>query len=472
MTRLLRHVGATLLCVLPALAPGCGGGSSAQRPREVILETEADDRRVGEQASLQVGGQMGIVNDPDLAAYVSAVGQRLARHAPRGRYQYQFAVVDQDAPNAFALPGGYIYVSRGLLVLANSEDELAGVLGHEIIHVAARHAAARQAMMQGLGPLQFMAGGFVAGYGRDQERESDRLGQGLAGLAGYDPQGLPDFLRGLEFETRLQLGASRLPGFYDTHPATSERIASASSRARMVAWKRVPLIAGGHAGYLARLDGLVVGTGADQGVFRGSLFMHPDMGFSIRFPSGWRTVNTRQAVGATSPRNDGVVFLEHQSFGDDPEQAATVFLAGARQQGLGVDKLERIKVGGLPAVRATGRARATPVQLTWIAYRGSVYRVTGMSRTPGQFEGTFRNVARSFRPLSAEARRSIQQKRLRIASARRGESLQDLSQRTGNTWDVQQTAVVNGFFATEQLEPGQLVKVAVAEEYAAPKPAR
>jgi predicted Zn-dependent protease len=463
MTRPLRRAGATLLCVFAAFASGCGGGSSAQKPREVILDTEA---------SLQVGGQMGIVDDPELAAYVSAVGKRLARHAPRGRFQYQFKVVDQDAPNAFALPGGFIYVSRGLLVLSNSEDQLAGVLGHEIIHVAARHAAARQAMMQGLGPLQFMAGGFIAGYGRDQERESDRLGQGLAGLAGYDPQGLPDFLKGLEFETRLQLGSSRLPGFYDTHPATQERIASASSRARMVAWNRVPLIAGDHAGYLAKVDGLVVGTGADQGTFRGSLFMHPDMGFSIRFPSGWQTVNTRQAVGATSPRNDGVVFLEHQGFGDDPEQAASIFLQSARQQGLGVDNLERVKVGGLPAVRATGRARATPVQLTWIAYRGSIYRVTGMSRTTGQFEGTFRNVARSFRPLSAQARRSIQQKRLRIASARRGESLQDLSRRTGNTWDVQQTAVVNGFFATEQLEPGQLVKVAVAEDYTSPKPAR
>jgi predicted Zn-dependent protease len=160
MTRPLRRAGATLLCVFAAFASGCGGGSSAQKPREVILDTEAADRRVGEQASLQVGGQMGIVDDPELAAYVSAVGKRLARHAPRGRFQYQFKVVDQDAPNAFALPGGFIYVSRGLLVLSNSEDELAGVLGHEIIHVAARHAAARQAMMQGLGPLQFMAGGF------------------------------------------------------------------------------------------------------------------------------------------------------------------------------------------------------------------------------------------------------------------------------------------------------------------------
>jgi predicted Zn-dependent protease len=465
-----------LLPVLLALA--CGGPQKGSpRGREVILSTEAHDERVGEQTAMQVGGAMGFVEDPALTAYVAAVGKRVARYAPRGGFQYQFKIVDQDVPNAFALPGGYIYVSRGLLIMSNSEDELAGVLGHEVIHVAARHAAARQSVIQGMpGFAQFLAGGYIAEYyiaeyGRDQERESDRLGQGLAGLAGYDPQGLADFLTGLEFQERLRLGGSRLPGYLDSHPATSERTASASSRARMVAWRRVPEIAPGRAGYLERIDGLVVGTSASEGVFQDNRFLHPELGFTLRFPPDWDTQNTRQAVGAISPQRDAVVSLEHEARGDDPQQAASGFIEKASAQGLRVTKLQPVKLGGLRAIRAQGRASASgaslQVQLTWVAHRGSIYRITGIAspRAGSRYDATFFSVARSFRPLPPEARQSIRERRLRIAHAHSGETLPQLSQRTGNLWNVQETAVMNGVFANARLESGQLVKVALPERY-------
>jgi predicted Zn-dependent protease len=363
-------------------------------------------------------------------------------------------------------------VSRGLLIMSNSEDELAGVLGHEVIHVAARHAAARQSVIEGMpGFMQFLAGGTIAEYGRDQERESDRLGQGLAGLAGYDPQGLADFLTSLEFQERLRLGGSRLPGYLDSHPATSERTASASSRARMVAWQRSPEIAPGRAGYLEKIDGLVVGTSASEGVFQGNRFLHPELGFTLRFPPDWDTQNTRQAVGAIAPQRDAVVSLEHEAMGDDPQRAASGFLEKARSQGLRVEKLQPVKLGGLRAVRAQGRVSASgaslQVQLTWVAHRGSIYRITGVAgpRAGSRYDGIFFSVARSFRPLPAEARQSIREQRLRIARARSGETLPQLSRRTGNVWNVQETAVMNGLFANARLESGQLVKVALPERY-------
>jgi predicted Zn-dependent protease len=462
---------ALLLAVLLALA--CGGSQKGSAPRrEVILATEAHDERVGEQTAMQVGGAMGFVEEPELAAYVEAVGKRVARYAPRGGFQYQFKIVDQDVPNAFALPGGYIYVSRGLLVMSNSEDELAGVLGHEVIHVAARHAAARQSVVKGMpGFMQLLAGGYIAEYGRDQERESDRLGQGLAGLAGYDPQGLADFLTSLEFQERLRLGGSRLPGYFDSHPATSERTASASSRARMVSWDRVPEIASGRAAYLERIDGLVVGTSASEGVFQDNRFLHPELGFTLRFPPDWDTQNTRQAVGAVSPQRDAVVSLEYQARGDDPQRAASGYLEKMRAQGLRVEKAQPVKLGGLRAFRAQGRASASgvslPVQITWVAHRGGVYRITGIAgpRAGSRYDAAFISVARSFRPLPPEARQSIREQRLRIAQARAGESLTQLSQRTGNVWNVQETAVMNGIFANTRLESGQLVKVALPERY-------
>ena len=131
-------------------------------------------------------------------------------------------------------------MSRGLLTLTNSEDELAGVLGHEIVHVAARHAAARQAVTRSLGPFQMFAFRSIAAYGRDQEREADRLGQGLCALAGYDPSGMATFLKDLEYTERLRLGGSRFPYFLDTHPTTQERVADAASRAKITRWERKP----------------------------------------------------------------------------------------------------------------------------------------------------------------------------------------------------------------------------------------
>ena len=232
----------TLLTAI-ALAPGfaaCRGKhpdpeSKKEPERQVILKSEAQDERVGQRQSEIVEAEMGFLDDPELAAYVNELGKKLARYAPARNFDYEFRIVDDASPNAFALPGGYIFISRGLLILSNSEDELANVIAHEIIHVAARHASARQTFVSSFpGPFQFFAIGSIAAYGRDQEREADRQGQDLAAKAGYDPKGLADFLKDLEYTERLQLGGSRLPHFLDTHPVTRERTASAGTRARRI----------------------------------------------------------------------------------------------------------------------------------------------------------------------------------------------------------------------------------------------
>ncbi len=463
-----------VLLIALALLPGCASSKPSSRPKQkqIVLHTEADDRRAGKQANELIEAEMGLVKDPELSAYVNQIGQRLARHAPRGRFEYTFQIVDQDVPNAFALPGGYVYVSRGLLALSNSEDELANVLGHEIIHVARRHAAARQSIMRGVsGPFQFFAFPRIASYGRDQEREADRLGQGLAGLAGYDPQGMSDFLKDLEFTERLRLGASRLPSFLDTHPAARERVATSAGRARMIAWKRRPGIARDRNDYLRRLDGLVVGTGAAQGVFEGDRFLHPDLDFSMRFPAGWTTRNTAAAVGAISPKRNAQVYLEHQGRGDDPQKAFEEYSAEAAQEGLTIEESQPLRIGRFPAVRASGKARSrggfVRVHLTWIAHGGSIYRLTGVTAggSSDKLAGVFRSVARSFRPLTAAQSQSIRENRLRVVEARGGELLADLTRRTHNQFDVQHTAVLNDVFANQPLESGQLVKVAVSEPY-------
>lgn len=457
------------------LLGGCSSPSSPrskggkERKPEIVLYSEADDRRAGEEAAKEIPQAIGLIKNPALARYVERVGQRLARQAPRTSFVYSFKVVDQDAPNAFALPGGFIFVSRGLLVLSNSEDELANVIGHEIVHVARRHASARQSLTNALPKyLRWAAVGQVAAYSRDQERESDRLGQGLAALSGYDPEGLATFLRELEFGERLKLGFSRFQGYMDTHPATSERVAAAGARARTIRWTPQPPIVGSRAAYLRQLDGLVVGTGASEGVFQRDRFLHAGMGFSMRFPDGWDVVNTHAAVGAVSPDRRAQLVLEVQGPGTDPRKAAEEYLDKAQTEGLRIESARDIVLGKSPAYRVEGRANSRAgsldIHLTWFARDGVMLRLTGFAI--GSSRGAiFANVARSFQPITPRERASIRETRLRIVSARSGESLAQLSKRTGNAWNIQQTAVMNGIFADSTLEKGQLIKIAVSRPY-------
>jgi len=471
--RVPERIAAALIVACAACALACGTSAPrSERPHEVILRSEAVDQKVGEESAEGVKEELGLIEDPELLAYIARVGNRLARQAPQRDFEYSFQIVDQEAPNAFALPGGYIYVSRGLLILSNNEDELANVLGHEIVHVAARHAAAKQEIGRSLpAQLDWLQGGYLASYGREQEREADRLGQGLAAAAGYDPDGLVRFLRELEHTERLQLGTSRLPAFWDTHPSTSSRVAEAGARANMTAWKRVPAIAGSQADYLEQMSGLAIGVRASEGVFIGDRFMHADLDLFIHFPPGWKTANTRRAVGAISPLRDAQIFLEMQGPGDDVERAAGDYVAEIADTGFRVGEAQPLKLGQSAAFRVNGQVTSPSgpllVQLTWIARNGSIYRFTAVAPGPifRRYTGLFLNVPRSLRGLEPYERAKIQEKRLRIATAQAGENLVELSERTRNQWDIQQTAVMNDLFSDHVLEPGQLVKIAVSEDY-------
>ncbi|HXV37143.1 MAG TPA: M48 family metalloprotease [Myxococcota bacterium] len=451
----------------------CGGAPpTRERPREVILRSEDVDRRVGEETAQDVDAELGLIQDPTLVGYVAEVGARLARHAPSRRFDYTFQVVDQDLPNAFALPGGYIFVSRGLLALANTEDELANVLGHEIVHVYARHAAARQQVASSLpAKLDWLQGAYLARYGRDQESEADRLGQDLAATAGYDPNGLVVFLRELGHTERLRLGASRLPGFWDTHPSTNTRVAEAGARANMTAWKRGEAIAATREEYLRRIDGIATGVRAAEGVFIEDRFMHADLDLYVRFPQGWETANTHRAVGAISPRKDAQIFLEMQGPGTDLMRAAGEYVAELADSGFRLEGTRPLRIGELAALRAEGQfvspAGSLTAVFTWLERGGSIYRFTAVAPANAfrLYTGVFLNVPRSFRALEPHERAQIQENRLRIAVARGGETLVELSARTDNRWDIQHTAVMNDVFADHVLEDGQLVKIAVAEDY-------
>ena len=248
--RMFRHLGrywlVSFLLLTGLQATACSMNPVSGHPEVTLISVE-QEKKIGAEEAKKVEAQMGLIVDAQFLPYLDTLGQRLAKESPRQDVTHQFQVVDMAEPNAFALPGGYIYVSRGLLALVNAEDELAGVVGHEIGHVAARHTvqkisrqgpfAAVFGIASGLaGMVVPLAGNIIEGvgdltqgvlfspYSRGQETEADRVGQEMAAKAGWDPGALAVFLNTLEREVALMSKEPRKPGFFDSHPATPDRV--------------------------------------------------------------------------------------------------------------------------------------------------------------------------------------------------------------------------------------------------------
>jgi predicted Zn-dependent protease len=479
---------AGILALWLCLPPGCAVNPVSGR-REVILMSEEREREIDRQEAKAVEEQLGLVADPAINAYIDAIGQELASHSPRKGVEYHFAVVEMDEPNAFALPGGHVYVSRGLLLTANSEAEVANVIGHEIGHVAARHAAQRDVnqkvvgiatllgtigavMAGGSGPtaasVSALGQGTMAAFSRKQERQADRIGEDLTVNAGIDPTAMARFLRSLDNTTRLSQGFSRPPGYLDTHPATPERIAEAATSAARRKWQPKFALAQTRVDYLKKIEGLSVGRPAAEGVLRDDRFLHADLGISLRFPYGWSVHNQSSQVIGLSKKADAFALLELHGKGDDPEVAAMEFV---RRENLKLQSSTPVRVGDLRAHRIRAATSSSfgsaTVEITWIVHGGNIFRLSAGAPVSAfrSHEGTFRSFARSFRRIRPAELAAIDELRLRLAEVQVGEGLDVLSRRTANEWDLNTTAVMNGIQIGDPLEPGFLVKVAVREPY-------
>lgn len=453
------------------------------RPELVLVSTERE-RQIGQEEARKVEQSVGLVDDEALRAWVEGIGARLAGHSPRQDVSYHFYVLDSPDPNAFALPGGHVYVSRGLLALVNEEDELANVLGHEIAHVAARHAVRRitvatpfalltgipalltgivsPALGEGIAGAGALVGGLVlAPYSRDQEREADRLGMELAARGGWDPGAMSRFLTTLERDERAA-GPDGGLSWFATHPATADRVRTTAAHAAQIERGPKAPDAGDRPALLARLEGLLLGDDPRQGVFVDDLFLHPELDLAVRFPKGWQTHNARDYVAAVAPDREAFASLHVAAEGDDP-------LAGARADGVDqalAQRLEPLEVAGHRALRLEVAQQGDTLMVTWVARRGLVYRFTGAGSTSG-FEkrrAAFDAFVQSMRPLGSDRDR-ILEGRLQVWRAREGESLPGLVARAGSRWSPEQTAISNALDPEVRLEPGQRIKLEVPRPY-------
>lgn len=484
--------GAVLACLLPLVLACATAINPVTGEREIVTMTTQQEIAAGRKAAKQVEQQMGLAGTTPAQTYVRSLGERLAPHSPRQDVPYTFQIVGMQETNAFALPGGHIYVSLGLLALVNSEDELANVIAHEIGHVAALHHARGHTRQTGVGLAtvlgtiaagalggagaaqavgqigQIAGAGLIASYSRDQEREADAVGQAIAARGGWDPGGMTRFLSTLERETRLVRPEGGPPTFLASHPSTPERVRSTAQRAVTLPVSTAAPIVRDRGALLERLEGIRVGPDPAQGLFDAEVFRHPDLGIRLRFPSGWKTQNTPTVVGALEPGQNAMITLEGQGRGSDPKAAGERWLANQR---LEIVAAGPVSLEGARAYRVVARGVTNQgqlgVHLTWVVHRGGVYRLTGIAPAQryGDHKAAFDRTAASFRALSRDERAAIRVKRLRVATARRGESLGALGRRSGNTWDTSYTSLANGLEPGARLSAGQKIKIAVEEPY-------
>jgi predicted Zn-dependent protease len=449
----------------------------------------ARDVEQGAQVAKLVERQIGLYSMPEAEACVREIGERLVAAANDSRWDFSFHIVDQSEPNAFSIPGGGVYVSRGLLALVNREDELAGVLAHEIAHVTQRHSAReqRKALLPGfltvpghivgnvvsdrLGalintPVETAGGAWLSHYSRGQETEADKIGTDTAAKAGYDPAALGDILVRLDRAVTSQTGQEHSFSIFDSHPMTENRLRDIRRQSSKLTTAARPPVASDPTSLWTRLDGMWCGQNPEAGVFHQNQFLHASAGFTITFPSGWKHRNTPQFVMAADPGLEALLLLATAAGELDPQAAGEQFVQQMQSStGLAPDSARRTSFGEFPGYvvsyrKVSGRA---PVYLhfAWVAMAGATYQLIGLA--PEKYEETLRNAVLTLRPLTEAESGTVSGKRLGIATARSGERLEDLGTRCGNVWSPAYTALVNGLTADQALANGQRIKIARTE---------
>lgn len=477
---------AALLMAVGLLTGGTGTGLSQLA---LLGSSPQSDVKQGEEVAKLVEQEMGLYSAPATEAYVREVGARLVKAANDPRWKFTFQIVDQAEPNAFAIPGGGLYVSRGLLALVNREDELAGVLAHEIAHVTQRHSARQQrkSFLPGLlsmpgnlvgsvvgdnvgklinAPITTVGGAWLSTYSRGQESESDRIGISTAAAAGYEPLALADMLQRLEQSVASETDGEQKFSIFDSHPMTETRLKDIRARAGAHPAAAIPRVAPDTAALFAKLDGLWWGENPEAGVLQKDQFSQPDIGFTITFPAGWKHQNSPQYVISAHPKQEAMLLLGMAGKAADPEVTGGKFVEQMRSKAkLDPVSTRKATIGEFPVFAATyldrsGRS-ATYLHFAWVAMGEHTYQLIGLA--PEKHRETLRNAALTLRPLTDTERRAITGKRLRIVPARSGERLEDLAARTGNVWAPAYTALVNGLKNDVVLSNGQLVKIARVE---------
>jgi len=442
--------------------------------RQLAFVSEKDEIELGKQSAEQVKAQMGEYPDPKIQAYVSRIGLEMAKKSERPGLPWSFTVLDDPTVNAFALPGGPVFVTRGILTHMNSEAELASVLGHEIGHITARHSVEQLSKQQlatlGLGVgmvlsenLRNAGQAAIVGmqllflkYGRDAERQADELGFKYMVGQGYDPREMAHMFVTLERASALA-GGGRVPEWASTHPDPGNRADKARERSAKLGSDPAKLQVGREQ-FVANLDGMVFGDDPRQGFFQGNAFLHPALKFKLELPQGWKAQNMPSAVGAVSPKQDAAVQLTVAGK-LSPEEARKQFFA---QEGVKPAQL----AGGGAAPQAGSYFEAQTEQgvlrglVAFVAHGGTTFQIVGFTPAAGlpSYDPTFRQVIGSFSTLTDPAALAVQPARMELVKLSRDTTIEQFAAEFPSSAPVEEVALVNGVDKGGTLPAGAVAK--------------
>ncbi|MCY1270578.1 Beta-barrel assembly-enhancing protease [compost metagenome] len=467
------------LLALAGVLGGCAVNPATGRT-DFVMMSEKDELALGKRYSQEVLKQFPRYPDEKLQAYVQQVGERVARASDRANLQFQFTVIDTPDINAFAVPGGYIYIHRGLLAYLNSEAELAAVLGHEIGHVTARHSVRQQSQSTAWNVLgQAIAIGtgvgaagdltnvlgttVVRGYGRDMELEADGLGARYLARAGYDPTAMiqvvrvlknqDDYAREQAVKNGEPVEAPGYHGLFDTHPDNDKRLQQVLGPARALATGQQEV---GRERFLRQIEGMPFGDSESTGILHGRNFYHGELDFTLRYPAGWGVLNQPAALVAYTP--DKQAYIGMKLVQRDSRLSPMEYLrkgAGGR-----LVEEESLQQSGLEG--ATAVVPGTPARRIAVIYQQQraylfVAAVKGRASLESQ-DGNFLQVIRSFRPLKPEERQLAKPQRLALVQAKPGQTLEQLVDKSG-LYTVSTLRLLNDLYPDGQPKAGEWLKV-------------
>ncbi|MGJ4941382.1 M48 family metalloprotease [Bradyrhizobium sp. HKCCYLS1011] len=475
------RVASALLCLGFALA-GCSDMGKLQqataptptpRPKPAIVQATPASDREHERILATYGGAY---DDPQLEALIGKIVDRLVAASDRPDQGYKVTILNSGAVNAFALPTGQLYVTRGLIALANDTSELSSVLSHEMAHVLARHAAIREDQARQVAVVARVGSDdpdltalalaktklTMASFSRAQEFEADGIGVGISAKAHFDPYGAARFLNSMERNAELKAGKAgldpRAQDFLSSHPATPERVQNAAAAAKQYASAEPK--EHDRETYLSAIDNIVYGEDPSEGFVRGRRFLHPKLGFTFQAPENFTLDNTAQAVigvregGAQAMRFDVVRVPAEQTLGD--------YLNSGWMENVDKSSTEELTINGFPAASTT--ASGDPWQFKVYALRvgSDVYRfIFAMRQKTTESERNARETVNSFRRLSLDEIQSARPLRIKVITVQPGDTVESLAahRMAGLDHPVERFRVLNGLDAHTQVKVRDRVKI-------------
>jgi predicted Zn-dependent protease len=482
----LKYIPIGSLLLLNFLVSGCAVNPVSGQS-ELVFMSEDQEIAIGRKTHAEIIKSYGEYPDKALQEYVQRVGEQLARRSHRSNLIYRFTVLDSAEVNAFALPGGYIYITRGLMAYLDNEAQLAAVLGHEIAHVTARHAVRQHAAatttgilgavvataagVPGSGDLANVAGtALVRGYGRQHELEADRLGAEYLARASYSPDAMLNVIRILkdqeQFDQQLAKQENREPrayhGLFSTHPENDVRLKEAINEANRF---RVSNPKINRSAYLNQINGMIFGDGERDGIRRGRHFYHKKLDFSMSFPSGWSVNNLSDRIIANSPRGDGILQLTVEDINRklSPKDFITTRL---KQKNLRNGE-SIVTPDGMPGYTAITRTRTSygerMVRLVVIYHDNRAFILAGASKQtndPYRYDALYLDAARSFHRLRANERQLATPLQIQLMTAQSNTNIKMLAATSRiPSHPESQLRLLNHMFPKGEPHKGMLLKI-------------